>query len=143
MNGSQPTPVFDASANTQNALHAALRFVRVVRYRKSYVVAALLVAAALGTVYYVTATRVYQATAAVLVLQSSESVFQSSSSVDDRSQALIPTYERLFSSSPVLKGAVEQLRKLPADVLIDFEKVSPDDWEGVLRANVSAKSARR
>ena len=61
MNQQSPDATVDAgSMAAADAIHAAMRFLRVMRYRKSYIVASLAVAGLLGALYYFTATRIYR-----------------------------------------------------------------------------------
>ena len=71
--------------------------------------------------YYATATRLYQAKASLLVLQTGADVTNTTMTAEGVRQGLMPTYERLLSSAVVLEGAVKYLE--PAD-RIDFEGVT-------------------
>ena len=55
-------------------VQALLHFLRVVRYRQSVVVTALVVSVLLGILYYATATRLFQSKASLLVLQTGADV---------------------------------------------------------------------
>jgi succinoglycan biosynthesis transport protein ExoP len=128
---------------TTDALHAVFRFLRVLRYRKVYVMTAVLVAGLLGAVYYLTATRIYEATAALLVTQTGSEVWNTSMTANQSNEVLLPTYERLLSSDVVLEGALSQLQKLPPELRIDFVSLPKDECIAALRKKLSARAVRR
>src|SRR5690349_3154051 len=105
--------------STAEALHEVLRFLRVVRYRGAYVITALIVAGLLGTLYYATATRIYQANASVLVSQTGSDVWNASMTGEEGRDSFIPTYEKLFTSPTVLDAAVVKLAALPPEARVD------------------------
>ena len=127
---------------TSEAVRAVLRFLRVVRYRKSYLIVALTTAVLLGGVYYLTAARIYEAKASLLITQSSPDVWNGAASSEVGRHGLIPTYEQLFSSAVILNGATQRLARLPAALRVDFFSVPRDKWIDVLRANLVARSLR-
>jgi polysaccharide biosynthesis transport protein len=63
------TPPPTAAGPSSHALTELMRFVQVVRHRKMVLALAILIACGLGAAYYVTAERIYQSSAEVLVLQ--------------------------------------------------------------------------
>ena len=71
------------------------------RQRKIYVITAIAVAGLLGAFHYLTATRIYQASASLLVTQTGSDITNTSMK-SEGGQSLIPTYEKLFSSAIVL-----------------------------------------
>ncbi len=129
--------------SSADSIHALIRFVQAVLHRKVYVIAAVVVAALLGGLYYTTATPVYQATAQLLILQSGADVWSPTMTAESSRQALIPTYERLFTTQEVLEGAVEKLLKDSAEMRIDFAAEPRHRWADVLRQNVTAQAVRR
>jgi capsular exopolysaccharide synthesis family protein len=126
-----------------DAIHAALRFLRVLRYRKSYVATSLAVAGLLGTLYYFTATRIYEGSASLLVTQTGGDVFNATTTSASAVDMFIPTYEKLFTSAVVLEGAIAELCKLPASARIDLAEKPREKWVDTLRENLSARGARR
>ncbi len=130
------------SSSLAEAVHATMRFARVLRHRKSYVLASFALFGVLGALYFATATRVYEAKASVLVVPHGSDVWSTSAAVDGSRQALIPTYERLFYEDVVLDGAVAYLQQEP-ESQIDFAERPPDQWSTVVRKNLSAKRVRR
>jgi len=111
--------VMDGQDSANDAVQAALRFLRVIRYRKSYIITSLVVASLMGGLYYFTATRIYQATAQLLITQSGADVWNTSMSAGSQQDSLILTYERLFTSAVVLDGAVQRLAQLAPEARID------------------------
>ena len=63
-----PTPDDPSEPSSADAVHAVMRFARVVLHRKTYVFSSLVLAGLLGGLYYFTATRIYQANAQLLIL---------------------------------------------------------------------------
>ena len=123
-------------------VHSALRFMRMVRQRKIYVITAVAVAGLLGAFHYLTATRIYQASASLLVTQTGSDITNTSMN-GEGGQYLIPTYERLFSSTVVLDGAIQSIDHLPPEARVDFSGVPRKNWKTVLGANLSAQAVRR
>ena len=130
-----------SAASNSHAVYAVIRFLRVLRYRKRYVAAALTVAGILGALYYFTATRIYEAKASLLVTRVGG--LNTKTGLSSNSENMLPTYERLLSSAVVLKGALQRLGELSRDLRVDFANVPQEDWEDVLRKGLSARAVRR
>lgn len=133
----------ESSANSSEHLHALLRFARVLRYRQGYVLGAVMVAALLGALYYVTAPRIYRAQASVMVTPKGNDLWTASITTDVRRDSLIPTYERLFTQAVVLDGAVEKIRGMAPEITAEFEELPADQWTKHLGQNLSARSVKR
>lgn len=133
----------DDGESSADAVRAVMRFVRIVYHRIWYVVATVGIVCLLGALYYNTATPIYEAKAQLLVLQTGSDVLSNNTSPEAGRQAMIPTYERLFSSTTVLEGAVSRLQKAPPQMRVDFVGVPREDWVRVLRSQISARAARR
>ena len=129
--------------SSADSILAVMRFLRVVWQRRTYVVSALVVAGLLGVLYYFTAERIYQATAQLLILQTGPEMMSPAMAGAANREALIPTYERLFSSTIVLEGAIRELLKAPPQVRVDLAGVPRDKWLDVLRKNLTASAVRR
>jgi len=129
--------------SSADAVHAIMRFMRIVMHRKMYVVSSIVVAGLLGAFYYFSATPIYQADAQLLIQQSGPDVWSPAMTAESGRQALIPTYESLFSSSSVLEGAVERLLKAAPETRVDFAAVPGEKWVQVLRDNLTARAVRR
>jgi polysaccharide biosynthesis transport protein len=122
-----------------HSLQALVQFLRVVRYRQTILVAAVVAAALLGGLYYATAVRLFQAKASLLVLQTGADVTNTTMTAEGVRQGLMPTYERLFSSAVVLEGAIKYLE--PED-RIDLEGHPSETWPTVIRTVLSASTVR-
>jgi len=132
----------DQPAAPPNAVFAALQFGRIVRRRRGWLILALAVSGALGTLYYATAPRIYEARASVLVMEAGKDVWSARSSSDASRGSLIPTYEKLFSSEVVLAGALAELSEMPASVRIDLIGVPESQHQETLRNNLRAAGTR-
>ncbi len=141
----EPSPVVDEDPlpSSADSIHELMRLVQIILHRKIWVLTALVLAGLLGGLYYFTATPVFEATAQLLILQSGSEVWSPNMSGDANRQALIPTYERLFSTQEVLRGAVEQLQNAPAETRVDFQTVPAHRWTDVLGQNLNAQAVRR
>src|SRR5919108_1086756 len=91
----------DDRQSSPNAVIAAVQFLRILRRRKSCLALMLIAAGLAGAAYYSSATRMYQAHASVLVMQTGPDVWSPTMAADGPRTSLIPTYERLFSSEVV------------------------------------------
>ncbi len=123
-------------------LHSVLRFGRVVRFRWSLVAATLVAFVLLGLLYHVTAERVYEAHAQLLVQQTGPVVLSQNVPSNVHQQGMLPTYEQLFSSTIVLEGAVQRLNELPDELRLDLLDQPRDRWVGQLRRNLTVRSFR-
>ena len=106
--------------STTHVVYAIMRFLRIVQRQKLVILASLAVTTALGLLYYATAERVYQATAQLLVLSNQATVWDESITKDGHRQGMLPTFERLFSSTAVLSSAIDRLEELPQEARVDL-----------------------
>ncbi len=134
------TTVTQPTQSAAHALQGFVQFARVVRYRKTVLIAAIVAGLLLGGLYYATAKRLYQAKASLLVLQTGADVTGTAMSAEGVRQGLMPTYERLFSSAVVLEGA---LRHLDSTQRVDLERAAPEKWLQILRSNLTATTLRQ
>ena len=126
--------------STTHIVHGLMQFAIAVRHRKGVVVAAVFVTCVLGALYYVTATRYYDSTATLLVLQSgSETNTAAMEQQGGVGQGLMPTFEDLISRGKVIEDAIGQLRARPAD-MVDLADVPQEKWVSTLQKNLSAKT---
>ena len=141
----EPSHFVDEPAlpSSADSIHELMRLVQIVLHRKIWVLTALVLAGLLGGLYYFTATPVFEASAQLLILQSGAEVWSPNMSGDANRQALIPTYERLFSTQEVLRGAVQHLQNAPAANRVDFQTVPAHRWTDVLHRNLTAQAVRR
>ena len=117
-----------------------MRLLRIVQHRKANVVACLLIAGLLGTLYFFTARRQYEASASLMILYRGNE--DSLPRTDGYRQSMLPTYERLLSSTVVLDGAAEILGKMPREARVDLVRHPREKWVEVLRSNLAARSIR-
>ena len=127
---------------TASAIQTSLRFLRVLRFRWSYVAVALAISCLLGTVYYFTTTRYYKATASLLITQTNPEFWKFSGASSGPPKTLISTFEQLFSSAVILDGAIERLQRKTTDVQLDFTGLAPDKWRDVIRRHLVARAIR-
>ncbi len=110
-----------------DTLHKLMGFMHALRKYKIYVIASVLVTCLLGGLYYLTATRIYKAQAVVMVMQNGGDYWETSNANAGRTD-LLPTYEKLFTSDAVLKGAAESLHRniaeTPTEWLLAFLRVN-------------------
>ncbi len=126
------------SEPSSHIVHALLQFAMAVKHRKSVVILCVFVSLALGALYYSTATRLYSARAELLILASGDETKSTGiSGQGSNGKNLMPTFERLISSSNVVADAVE---KLPAEGRVDLAEVPRSKWVAAIQRNLSAKS---
>ena len=99
-----------------NGLHSVIRFLRTVRMRKSAMIFWIVVCGALGILYFVTATRIYQSRAELFIVDQGTALDKDSPSVSPTRN--MQTYQRIAASDEVILGA---LRNLPKDYRIDLK----------------------
>jgi polysaccharide biosynthesis transport protein len=133
-----PQEIDEPSAS--HLVHAALSFLRLVQCRKNVMFAALVIALLLGGLYFITATRYYEADASLLILQTGGDVLTTSMPTDGGQQEIIPTYCQLIKSAIVLHGAIPHLN---AKDRIDLHNVPREEWVKTLQANLAAVAVRR
>ena len=125
--------------STTHIVHGLMQFAIAARHRKGVVIAALFATGVLSALYFATATRYYDSSATLLVLQSGSETNTADMKVQGGvGQGLMPTFEKLISQSEVIKDAIEQLRARPA--MVDLADVPREKWVMVLRRNLSAKT---
>src|SRR5450432_2478228 len=129
----------DASMRT-HLVHSILLFLRVVRMRREVVAACMAVSLLLGSLYYATATQLFESKASLLVLQTGNDVNSTTMSSENTGQGLMPTYERLMTSAAVLQSA---LNRLPAEDRIDFADAPQERWIEQLQTQLRAVAVRR
>ncbi len=129
-----------AAASPTAELHPLqniLQLLRSVEQNKGVVIGALVASCLLGALYYVTATRFYESSASVLVLQTGNEGMTMGG--DRISRDLIPTYQSLLKSDAVLEDAV---KRLPAEHRVDFSSAPLERRAAALRSNLAVSSAR-
>lgn len=131
-----------STASASHLVHAVLHFLRAVQRRWALVAGATIVALALGAVYYLTATPLYEAKTQILLLQSGRGVLSAEMASDSQGLNLIPTYEKLFTSHVVLERACQTLAQMPPAARIDLDGAPRDQWPRMLANRIVAKGVR-
>ncbi len=117
MNQEIYTAGMDSHSNTTNhVVHTVLRFLWLLRRRKSIVLGSLALAGVLGMLYFTTATRVYEAKAQILVRYSQPDSVSVQMMADRNTQDQMATFERLLTSNVILNRALGLLETLPPEI---------------------------
>ncbi|HID21490.1 MAG TPA: hypothetical protein EYP14_03710, partial [Planctomycetaceae bacterium] len=112
-------------------------FLYAVRLRKGVVVTTLLISSVLGALYYLTAPRLYDSDAQLLVLKASQDPLEDSLTIQQGVQNYMPTYRKILTSDKVLASAIENL---PKEHRIDLKGVPRENWIQKIRENTSVTS---
>ncbi|HEX4145197.1 MAG TPA: polysaccharide biosynthesis tyrosine autokinase [Pirellulales bacterium] len=142
MSSASTTPSADPApvSSTVQLVQSCVQFLRVVRYRQSVLIGCLVISGLLGGLYHATATRLYQARASLLVLQTGADVTNTTMTAEGSRQGLMmPTYERLFLTAVVLEGAVKYLE--PVD-RADLDNAPRENWANMIRGNLGVGTVR-
>ena len=126
-----------------DAIHVAMRFLRMLRAQLWIVVGCVAIACGIGTAYYFTAPRVYEASASLLIESTGSDGWNVNVTGNQAADSLIPTQELLITKSVVLGRAADALRDVPAELQIDFEDYPFEKWPEVIRKNLTARGFRR
>ncbi|MDA1038716.1 MAG: Wzz/FepE/Etk N-terminal domain-containing protein, partial [Planctomycetota bacterium] len=116
-------PEFQQPDSTAQTIQQAIRFLRVVWHRRIVVMGTLLLCGMLGGLYFFTATKIYEADAQLLVVDTSRESLGTSMTGGRDDLAAMATYEKLVSSPLVLQAAV-QLLDQPTRAL--FQEPDPE-----------------
>ena len=95
--------------STAQTIRQAVRFLRVLWHRRIIVMGTLALCGMLGGLYYATATRIYEAQAELLVVDTSRENGPTSMTGNHSDIAAMATYEKLVSSPLVLQSAATLL----------------------------------
>ncbi|MCA9168942.1 MAG: polysaccharide biosynthesis tyrosine autokinase [Planctomycetales bacterium] len=141
MHVSPINPTHNSPTSVQ-VLHSLMRFGRIVRFRWTLVAVSLCATTVLGLLYFATVDRSYQARAQLLVQQTGPIVTSNGTTDGLTQQGMLPTYERLFTSTVVLEGALQRLMDQPREHRIDLIQIPRENWVTHLRNNMSVRSLR-
>jgi len=133
------SPIPEASTEIQ-PLQMALRFLRVMRYRKGVMVVSLVACGLLGGLYYATVQRAYQSDASLLILQTGANDWNAEMADGRRSQDLMGTYGGMLKSEVVMQSAVDHLAP---EHRIDMAGKPKSNWVDVLKENLSVSEVRK
>ena len=120
-------------------LGAVVRFYRSALRRKKIVISCVLMTSTLAAVYFVTATRLYQSRAELIVLSTGGDVVDHEGRSKSSVAAQMPNFERVLQSDRVLKQA---LIRLPEEHRLDFHEVTADRWLEHFRSRMSVSTLR-
>jgi len=126
--------------SVSHMVHAAMRFLRVVRLHRQVVLVTFVVIGLLGGLYFATATRFYRADASLLIISTGGNMLSTSINGEGAKQEIIPTYCQLLKSAVVLAAAI---KKLPRQHRVDFRDEPREKWIEILEENLSATAIRR
>jgi len=122
-------------------VQAVLRFLRAVYYRKAVVIVALMVSGVFGGLYYVTATKVYESKASLLVMNTGDTdPLSPKMSAGQSSQNLMVTYKSMLQSEAVMEAA---LKILPPEYRTDLEALPEDEWPAALQRKLEVAIERK
>ncbi|MCA8995561.1 MAG: polysaccharide biosynthesis tyrosine autokinase [Planctomycetaceae bacterium] len=128
-----------AQSESIDLLAAVLRFYRSALRRKSVVIACFAASFSLAGLYYLTATRLYQSRAELIILQAGASAMDRDGNNKAEVTVQMPNFERVMQSDRVLK---EALKNLPDEHRIDFHDVEPERWLEQFRSRMSISTMR-
>ena len=95
--------------STAQTIRQAVRFLRVLWHRRIIVMGTLVLCGMLGGLYYATATRIYEAEAQLLIVDTSRENSPTSMTGSHSDIAAMATYAKLVSSPLVLQSAATLL----------------------------------
>jgi succinoglycan biosynthesis transport protein ExoP len=118
-----------------SVIHAMVRFLWLLRRRKSIVFTVIAVCGLLGVLYFATAPRVYRSNAQVVVRLSQPDATVTLGA-DRSTQDQMATFQRLFTSAIVLNGALDKMSQLPPEIeLEDTREQAIDELRKIVVAN--------
>ena len=120
--------------NAAGAIHQALRFLRVVWYRKQTVLAIGVIVALVGGWYATTATRHYRSSASILLVQHGVDQTDGNLGISRSGQQLMPTHQQLLVSQPVLENAIQYI---PQECLTEFKGRNRESWHRRIAGSIS------
>ena len=129
--------------NGQNAaattLHLIFRFLRTVRLRSGILVASLIVAGIAGAAYFITAVRMYESKAALLIVRKGSGVTEDATQAGGSPNVDMPTYVHLAKKDEIIQIAI---KRLPEKFLkIDLGDYPQTQWIKLIQDNLSVSSA--
>ncbi len=136
---STPPPASNVDMSPSDMIHTVIRLYRTIVYRKNLVFASVVICAALGVAYYLTAPRYYQSTAELMI---SERKVDELSSMGEQiaNENLMANQQKLVVSPVVVRNA---LAELPQQHLVDLASVPQRDWVEDLTERLNASVSRK
>ncbi|MEZ6061874.1 MAG: polysaccharide biosynthesis tyrosine autokinase [Planctomycetaceae bacterium] len=121
-----------------SSLHALVRFLRTVRLRSGVLLTSILVACILGTLYYVTAPRIYQSNASLYISRLGKGIDDDGGQAAGNLTRDMPTFKKLMSEEEVIHSAIQ---RLPEQFRTDLVGVPKERWIEAIRKRLSVSSA--
>ena len=126
-------------ANAAGAVHDLLQFLRVAWYRKKTVLMVAVVFAIIAAWYAATATRYYESSASILIVQNGNAKEEGTLGINGNGQRLMPTHQQLIVSQPVLNNAVQYI---PKECLTEFKGKSRKSWHRILASKMRVRAVK-
>lgn len=133
-----PTPGVEANS-LSHPVQTVARFLRIVLLRREILAVSIIAALLLGGLYYSTATRIYEANASLLVMQTGLQDSSATMAGERVAKDMMPTYTSIATSEAVL---IDALKLVPPEHRTDFAGVPHSSWPKVLRGNLSVSAMR-
>lgn len=127
------------AAPLSHPVQTLARFLRIVLLRREILIVSVIAAVLLAALYYATATRIYEANASLLVMQTGQQDTTASMAGERIAKDLMPTYTSIATSEAVL---IEALKLVPPEHHADFVDAQRSSWPKVLRNNLSVVAMR-
>jgi len=128
------------SGTARQFVRSLIRFFWILKRRKTVVFAFTGVTCLLGALYYTTATRIFEANASLLIIETAPDVLSGALRTDTATQGLMPTNENLLKSAIVLHGAFAKLKILPPELKPNLPR---HEWAKVVRGHLNTRTIRR
>ena len=129
-----------STLNTSSVVHSLMRFLWLLKRRKTVLMVSMIVSVTLGALYFATATRTFRARAAVLVRITRPDSASVTQSIDRSTQDQMATYERLVTSTVVLERTLDLLTESPPELL---REMTHEQMLGRLSKMIRASAIRR
>ena len=124
--------------NAAGAIHDVFQFLKIVWYRRNSMLVVGIVCAIVAAWYAATATRYYQSSTSVLIVQNGSADHGNVLGVNRNDQQLMPTHQQLIVSQPVLENAIQHI---PPECLQEF-KGNRESWHRELASKISTHVVR-
>ncbi|MEC8336687.1 MAG: polysaccharide biosynthesis tyrosine autokinase [Planctomycetota bacterium] len=126
------------STNAAGAVNDALQFLKIVWYRRNTVFIVGVICAVIAAWYAATATRYYQSSSSILIVQRMSADQSHMLGGNRNGQNLMPTHQQLLGSQPVLENAIQYI---PPECLQEF-KGNRESWHRELAQKISTNVVR-
>ncbi len=126
-------------AATSEFIPTMMRLMRIIRHRKKVVFSTMYIVWLLGGAYYFLATRYYESTAKLLIVEQKQDQL-SAVGDHDSSGNTMATHRELVKSPIVIKSAIQQLTP---EQRIDLQGIAPQQWVEKIGKRLSAKVTRK